>query len=238
MSVPRIALRIAVPLVSLILVALSCLPLTTSADPKRWFPAVAAFEVIPPPPHGAVLVVGSSSIRRWSTVEEDLAPLTILHRGFGGSRLVDVLYWFDQLIAQHKPRAVLVYEGDNDLSAGLKPGLLLDEYHVFDRMLRDVDPAIRLYVISIKPSPARAALWPQARQANELLAQWCDEHPMRYFIDVATPLLNESGEPSERFTVDDRLHLNAEGYARWTEAIRAVLIPGEGPFETESRREP
>ena len=38
-----------------------------------------------PPPENAFLFIGSSSIRLWKTLEEDMKPLKIINRGFGGA---------------------------------------------------------------------------------------------------------------------------------------------------------
>ena len=38
---------------------------------------------IDPPPENAFLFIGSSSIRLWKTLEEDMKPLKIINRGFG-----------------------------------------------------------------------------------------------------------------------------------------------------------
>lgn len=44
----------------------------------------------------------------------DLAPLTVISRGFGGSIMNDALHYLDRVALTYKPRAVLLYEGDND----------------------------------------------------------------------------------------------------------------------------
>ena len=50
-------------------------------------------------PQGAIVITGSSSIRRWHpSMKADLAPLTVIHRGFGGSAMADVLHFVDRLI--------------------------------------------------------------------------------------------------------------------------------------------
>ena len=41
------------------------------------------------------------------------------------------------------------------------------------------------------------------------------------FIDVATPLLDDAGQPSSALFLEDRLHLNADGYALW----RGIVAP-------------
>jgi hypothetical protein len=42
---------------------------------------------IKPPPKNAILFVGSSSFRFWTTVQQDFPGYTIINRGFGGSSL-------------------------------------------------------------------------------------------------------------------------------------------------------
>ena len=58
-------------------------------DPARFAAEVASFEQqdrIAPPPQGAIVLTGSSSIARWnSQAKVALAPLTVIPRGFGGS---------------------------------------------------------------------------------------------------------------------------------------------------------
>ena len=74
---------------------------TRPIDPLRYEEAIAAFEAedaVSRPRHDAIVITGSSSIRRWHpNIQEDLAPLTIIPRGFGGSTMQDVLHYIDRL---------------------------------------------------------------------------------------------------------------------------------------------
>ncbi len=45
-----------------------------------------------------MVCVGSSSIRMWhGQIADDLAPLTVIPRGFGGSNMNDLLHYVDEL---------------------------------------------------------------------------------------------------------------------------------------------
>src|ERR1041385_3473031 len=62
------------------------------AAPANWTTAIDKFtqEDAPhPPPSGAVLFIGSSSIRFWTTLETDFPGVPTINRGFGGSELAD-----------------------------------------------------------------------------------------------------------------------------------------------------
>ena len=56
-------------------------------------------------------------------------------------------------------------------------------------------PATRIAYISIKPSPARAALLPQIRAANALIRTAAAAREQVEYIDIFTPMLGDSGEP-------------------------------------------
>ena len=58
-----------------------------------------------------VVFVGSSSIRLWSTLEEDMAPVPALNRGYGGSRIFDTIYWADRLVTAHDPTVIVASDG-------------------------------------------------------------------------------------------------------------------------------
>ena len=88
---------------------------------KRWeqyepsFKAFAEQDAAKPFAKGGILFVGSSIFRQWTTVADQMAPLPVLNRAFGGSRTGDQLARFDQLVPRYAPRIVVYYCGSNDL---------------------------------------------------------------------------------------------------------------------------
>ena len=52
----------------------------------------------------AILFTGSSSIRRWKSMQEDFSPTPVLNRGFGGSTIPEVTYYADRIILPHNRR--------------------------------------------------------------------------------------------------------------------------------------
>ena len=71
-----------------------------------------------PPQKGGIVFVGSSTIRRWDTASY-FPDLKIINRGFGGSEMADAVRYVDRIILPYEPRLVVVYSGDNDISAGV-----------------------------------------------------------------------------------------------------------------------
>lgn len=210
-------------------------PTEFSPDPLRYASEVAALgmnDTPSSPPNHAIVCTGSSTMRGWHPrIENDLAGLTVIPRGFGGSVFSDVIYFADELILKYHPRAVLIYEGDNDIAIGKSPEAVLDDLKFLVDLCRETLPDLRFYVLGIKPSGARWSIWPTMVEANELMAQYCDITEGLVFVDVALPLLTDDNTPRSELFIGDQLHLNWDGYDVWTEAIAPVLIQHESPFE-------
>jgi lysophospholipase L1-like esterase len=206
-------------------------------DPTRFSRAIQNFldqDRGSPPPTGAIVAISSSSMRGWhGTIHTDLRPLTIIPRGFGGSNMNDVLHYADRIVVPYRPRAILLYEGDNDTNLGISPAKIRSTFDAFVSTVHRTLPKTRIYVLSIKPSIRRWHLWSQMEETNTLLKAACDANPRLTFIDIGTPMLDVNGDPIPSIFKKDNLHMNASGYEIWTEAVRPVLIEGEAHHEAD-----
>lgn len=189
----------------------------------RWDSAMADFaksDEAQRPGEGGVLFVGSSSIRLWQRLPQDFSNVPVLiNRGFGGSTMADCRQLVRQLVLQYKPRHVLVYAGENDLAEGRSPAEVLDSFRGFVQVVREELPDVRIDYISIKPSPLRAQLLPQVREANRLLAAYVGELENAGFVDVFSSMVDDSGAPRADLFGPDRLHMNDTGYALWRQLL-------------------
>lgn len=188
---------------------------------------IAAFEradAKAPPPSDALLFIGSSSFRMWSHLAEDFPAHVVINRGFGGSQLSDSVHYAPRIVWPYRPRMILLYAGDNDLAEGKTPERIEADWIEFVRVVRQKSAAPIAFV-SIKPSPARAALMPLAHQTNERIRRWCEEHPgdKVLFIDVWHAMLDAQGQPRAELFGDDRLHLNRQGYVLWKRIVAPHL---------------
>ncbi|MCA9755527.1 MAG: hypothetical protein KDA27_06975 [Candidatus Eisenbacteria bacterium] len=203
------------------------LPQGKYPDPARMEAEVAALEadayaVSPPDP--AIVCVGSSSMRMWSSLTKDLAPFPVVPRGFGGSTMYDVYTYLDRLVLPLHPSAILLYEGDNDIDFGVAPEDVLEAFHAVNERIHETLPECRVFVLSVKPSGARWHEWADVQEANRLLAAACEESPLLHFLDIATPMLSEDGTLREDIFLADRLHMNGTGYEIWTGVVRPALL--------------
>lgn len=173
-------------------------------------------------PEGAILFTGSSSARLWRTAEA-FSGVSIINRGFGGSHISDVQYFYEDLIAPYNPSAVVLYAGDNDIAAGKSPSRVLDDFRQLAKTILDDFPDAKVLYISIKPSSSRWELWPQMDEANNKIKEFTESRKNLFYVDLATPLLGPDGKPDDSLFREDLLHLNEKGYDAWNKAIAPVL---------------
>lgn len=205
------------------------------SDPGRFEKEIQKFEKSDAekmPPAGAVLCIGSSSMRMWHpTIKEDLAPLTVIPRGFGGSTMNDVLHFADRIVIPYKPRAILLYEGDNDTKAGVSVELFTKTFKSFIKKVHGALPETRIYLLSVKPSISRIKLMPVMKKFNVVMQKAAGKDPLITYIDIFNPMLDESGKPLSHIFKSDNLHMNRDGYLIWKKAVRPVLVEAEKKYE-------
>jgi lysophospholipase L1-like esterase len=181
---------------------------------------------LPPCP---VVFYGSSSIRAWDTLAQDLGSPRVVNLGFGGSTLEACVHFFDRLVPPLHPSSLVVYAGDNDLGDGRRPEQVADAFRaLMAKVLRALGPA-PFGFMAIKPSPARTSLLGPMRLVNESIRHEIARHPSAFFIDVFEPMLDRTGQPRPALYLEDGLHLSRAGYELWT----AVLQPFRHRIFTE-----
>jgi lysophospholipase L1-like esterase len=191
-----------------------------------WEADIRAFEATDhahPPEPGAVLFIGSSSIRFWQSLQADFPDTRIIRRGFGGSEIRDATRFAGRIIIPYRPRLIVLYAGDNDLAAGRTPEQVRDDFIAFiDRVRHDL-PKVTIAFVTIKPSPARANLLIAMRKANSLISEVARSRRDIRIVDVFTPMLNAKGEPRKELFGEDMLHMNRPGYRIWIEQLAPLL---------------
>ncbi len=192
----------------------------------QWESAIEAFEASDktnPPPRNAILVIGSSSIRKWTNAPAQFPAHRLINRGFGGSHLSDSVAFIERIVIPYQPKLVLLYAGDNDIAAGKSPEQVLADFKAFVAKVQTARPKTGIAYISIKASPARKKFMEQFKTANRLIREFIAGNPRLSYVDVFTPMLGADGQPRAELFVSDQLHLNDTGYKLWAGIVKPVL---------------
>jgi lysophospholipase L1-like esterase len=193
---------------------------------KRWEPEIRAFEAAAratPPPQGAVLFVGSSTIRFWKTLAQDFPEQKVLNRGFGGCQIADCTAYADRIVIPYNPRLIVLRAGGNDIQAGKTPEQVRADFQAFVEKVRAKLPRARIAYMAINATPARWANVEREKKANQLIKDFIAKGDNLDYIDTFDATMGADGKPRKELFIKDRLHFNAEGYQILAAQVRGYL---------------
>lgn len=198
-------------------------PAYSSAKYEKDIEAFEAADRKSPPAEGGVVFVGDSGIRMWKTLASDFPDQKPINRGFGGSHMIDSVYYADRIVIPYKPRHVVIRAGSNDLTAGKTPEQILADFQAFVKKVRAKLPETRITLMLLAPSPAR---WSQAQtrlRANAMFKEYIATQKNMDYVEIWDAFLGPDGKPREDLFIADHLHCNAAGYKIMADAVRPHL---------------
>lgn len=210
--------------------ALPQLPQTPPPVAPRYDEAIAAFEAADKahmPPKCATLFVGASSIRFWTSLNQDFPDRTVINRGFGGSTVWEVDHYFDRVVAPYHPKEIVFYAGENDLWVDKRtPDQIYADFVKFMQLKEKALGSTPVWYISAKPSKQRFEQFSTQAKLNAKVKALADKRNDLAFINIVPAMLKPDGTPKDIF-VADNLHMTPEGYKLWTPIVDAALDAGQ-----------
>lgn len=212
------------------LLLISCSPLKDyNVKDRKWaFPEIEAFERLDKTQsyaEDAILFIGSSSIRLWNTLEEDMKPFPVIKRGYGGAHFRDIIFYTDRILANHNPEIIVCFVANdiNGVPEDESPKKVLRLIKYFIRQVREKYPSTPIVFIEITPTPSRWKQWNAIEKVNRLVEELCARKEGLYFVSTASAFLAEDNKPNDSLFISDRLHLNSKGYTVWNRLIKKEL---------------
>jgi lysophospholipase L1-like esterase len=210
----------------LVLLFRSALAAETNHNFAQWEKEIAAFEksdITNPPPRGAVEFLGSSTIRRWTTLAQDFPGQPVYNRGFGGSEIADSTHFAPRVIFPYAPRMIVFRAGGNDLWAGKTPEQVFADFKEFVTVVHAKLPETEIVFISWNPTPSRWKQHEQEKTLNRLVEDFVRQTPHLKYIETYDLPLGPDGRPRPELFVADQLHFNANGYQLLTERVQPIF---------------
>ena len=172
---------------------------------------------------GTTVVTGSSTIRMWRSLPEISGREVVLNTGFGGSKAADLERYLFPLVLKFDPKRVFIYEGDNDLWAGVAPEEILASLDRIVTRIQLAAPNTKIYLIGAKPSPSRWAKKDLYQSFNQQLEKYSQRKEGVSFIDTWATLTDSAGNARPELYIKDQLHLNEDGYILWNGIFKSYF---------------
>ena len=169
-----------------------------------------------------IVFAGSSTIRKWNTLESSFPNHQIVNSGFGGSEASDLLAYSSELIYRFNPKKVFLYEGDNDINSKKKPKRIISDMQAIISGIHTQNPDTKIVLIAAKPSLARWAYRKDYKRLNRKFKRLSEKDELIAYIDVWKPMLDGRNVKQDIF-VSDGLHMNEKGYRIWFDTIKEYV---------------
>ena len=181
------------------------------------------------PPRDAVLFMGSSSVRLWTSLAQDFSEIPVINRGFGGSQIFESTHYAPYIAFPYAPKMIVMFAGTNDLSYGNRsPQQVLKDYQDFVAKIHEKLPNTRIVYLSISPTVQRWNNEGKVLETNYLINKFTldnDAPTLKLsFIDTHSQLLTLDGGPSANLLQEDGLHLNEAGYKLLVSIVKPRIL--------------
>lgn len=172
-----------------------------------------------------IVMLGNSLTERgaWADILQDSL---VLNRGIGGDCVAGMTARLGAIVAG-TPRAIFLMAGVNDLIfSKITPEALLGQYERLLDAIRTASPRTMVFIQSLLPlDEAQNEEYFAGKNArieafNAMLRETARQRGLDY-INVWNRMARDGKMPAE-YTVDG-IHLNAAGYAVWSDVLRPYL---------------
>ena len=186
-----------------------------------------------------VLFIGDSITQGWESAGQNVWEAVYrgrnaLNLGFSGDRTQHVLWRLQNgNLKNQQPKLAILMIGTNNASAKDSAEDIAAGNQAIVEQLRKQCPQAKILVLGVFPrgeqpdNPAHAI----NVKVNELLAKLADDEHV-FYLDIGPQFLTTDGQLTKEI-MPDFLHLSAQGYQIWAEAIEPSVakLLGESPRE-------
>ena len=89
--------------------------------------------------------------------------------------------------------------------------------------IRKTHPDTPVFWIAVTPTASRWSVWDKIQEVNSRISDICSHSDNTWFIRTDFAFLDGNGKPRTELFIEDKLHLNQQGYAVWTEIVKKEL---------------
>ncbi len=119
---------------------------------------------------------------------------------------------------------VFICMGTNDLVGNSSVETAYAKYQEYLEGILSENPSVTIFIESCTPTrPGSNVSNEKVTAFNAYMKSYCDQFPNMNYVDIATPLMDETGYLAAGLSSDGSLHLTNKAYEIWSNTIRAYI---------------
>lgn len=189
---------------------------------------VDSFELMTDLDSTSIVMLGNSLTEFGGDWNSRLGTTNVVNRGIIGDDALGMTNRLVQILP-HRPKAVFLLCGTNDLSHGLTADEVFQKVRALIDTIRAGAPQTRLYVQSLLPINESFGRWKTLKgrtndipEINRLLRQYCREQQITY-INLFPHFTRRHSNVLRRQLTRDGLHLSPDGYRQWAARLQRYI---------------
>ena len=119
---------------------------------------------------------------------------------------------------------VFISMGTNDLVGSSTPEKAYANYQQYLAGIMAENPFVTIFIESCTPTrPGSNVNNDKVTRFNAYMQSYCDSCPNMFYVDIATPLKDASGNLAANLSSDGSVHLTNKAYEIWANTVRAYI---------------
>ncbi len=173
---------------------------------------------------GAVVFLGDSITQGWGPDFRGKFPdMKLANRGIGGDTTRGMLIRLETDVLSLNPAALVILMGTNDIEVDIAPKAIGRNFEKIIAAVKAHNPKVPIVLCRMFPSSEEKDRPRETiEEVNALFEAVVKNDPQITVVDTWTLFANENGDANPTW-FPDLLHLNADGYDRWAQALRPVF---------------
>lgn len=174
------------------------------------------------------LVLGDSYTHKtyWTTFDEQMREIGAKTIGVSGS---EVDNWVGRVseFSLYRPQNVVIHLGVNDINRGESGTSCGQALIGFISSIKSAFPGARIFYVSICDNNSNSGKWSEYAVSNGLVEAFAEQTDDVYYIDFNTEMKRHASEMTNNGFSGDNLHMNAQGYERFSAMIKQAILAAE-----------
>ncbi len=174
------------------------------------------------------LVFGDSYTHKtyWTQFDEQMSEVGAKTIGVSGT---EVDNWVGRVseFSLYAPRNIVIHLGVNDINRGETGESCGNSIIELITSVRTRFPSAKIFYVAICDNNSNSGKWTEYAISNAKVKVYADSTDGVYFIDFNREMKEHASEMTNNGFSGDNLHMNAQGYVRFSAMIKQAIIAAE-----------
>jgi hypothetical protein len=176
-------------------------------------------------PENPIVIIGGQRVKLWRSLQDILAPRSVLMRGLGDAIIEDLTFNYPQLVGYYQPDTIVLLPGSSEFNLRDNKSAQQLVNAMRELVVLDANHGVtqHFYIYTPLKTPLRPQDHETIEETTRLLGDWAATDERVSILNANVLLSDASGKPMARYFRADGTNLNEHGYLRLSVLLQAQV---------------